>query len=310
MAVSGSTDFTLNRDGIITAGLQKLRLVGAGQSARSNDITLGASILNLLIKELQMKGVGIWLDQEVVLHLTEDAQSYTLGPSGVNCSPADDIGSTQLAAASAANDTTLTVDSITDIADSDNIGIELDDGSLEWTTVSGTPTGTTVTIATGVTSAAGIDNYVFHYTSKITRPLEILEARLRDTNNNDIPIFIHQDRDSFMSITDKTATGDCTDVYYDPQITNGVLYTWPTCDDVQKRIYMTIRRVINDFDAQANNFDGPVECLGALVDMLALKMSPYFQKEPSAQIVAESQEGLRVLKSFYGKKKDVQFSPA
>ena len=308
MAVSGSTDFTLNRDGIIIASLEKLRVVPPGQTTPPANITLGAKVLNLMVKDLQMKDIGLWLDQEAILHLAEDAQSYTLGPTGTYCSY--DAGKTQLAAASAASDTTLTVDSITGIADADAIGIELDSGALEWTTVNGTPSGTTVTITTGVTGAAAIDNYVFHYTNKITRPLEILEARLRDTADNDIPVKIHQDRDDFMSITDKTSSGDCSEIYYDPQITDGVLYTWPVCDDVQKRLVMTIRRVINDFDAQTNNFDGPVETLGALVDMLALKLSPYFQKDPSAQVAAEASEGFNTLKSFYGKKNKLSFRPA
>lgn len=61
---------------------------------------------------------------------------------------------TTLAAGAAAAATSLTVASITGMAAGDLIGILLTDGTTHWTTVSGTPTGVTVVITTGLASAA------------------------------------------------------------------------------------------------------------------------------------------------------------
>ena len=116
---SGSTDFNLNRDQIISAALRKLRVLDPNQTANANDITTGAQALNLMIKAWQMDGISMWLNQEAVLHLEEDGQWYDLGSAGDNFCTLADAGKSQLAAASAASDTTLTVDSDGDAADGD-----------------------------------------------------------------------------------------------------------------------------------------------------------------------------------------------
>lgn len=316
MAVSGSYDFTLNRDQIISAALRVLRVLGQGQTADSDHITNGSQALNLMLKSWAMDGLNLWLNQEVVLHLAEDAQTYKLGAeasTSADWADIDDAGYTQLSADSAANDTTLEVDSDDNIADGDNIGIELDDGSLEWTTVNGSPASDVVTITTGLTSAAATDNYVFHYTNKAQRPTDILEARLRDTDDNDEPIEIHRSRREFMAITDKTSTGDCMDIFYDPQITEGILYTWPVCDDVTKRIVMTIARVINDMDASANNFDLPNECLNAVKYCLAVEMAPEMGvalfSGKGADIMAKANQEYDKLKRHYANKEPIYFQP-
>jgi hypothetical protein len=313
MATSSSTDFTLNRDAIITAALRKLRVVDPNDTANANDITTGAQALNLMIKAWQMDGVSMWLNQEAVLHLEEDGQVYDLGPSGDHFCALTDAGKTQLSAASAASDTTLEVDSDGDAASADIIGIELDDGSLEWTTINGTPASDVITITTGLTSAAAIDNSVFWYTSKLTRPVEILEARLRDVDDNDAPIDIITSLENFMRITDKTSIGDVQMIHLIPTIASSLLYVWPTCDDVSKRIVMTIRRVIEDFDAAANNADLPVECLEAVIFNLAKRLMMEYgigsRSEIGADIVFNAGESFKIMKNFYRNREPVQFTP-
>jgi len=61
---------------------------------------------------------------------------------------------TTLTANSPVADTTLTVASIGTAANGDLVAIELDNGQTDWTTVSGAPSGSTITIATGLSSAA------------------------------------------------------------------------------------------------------------------------------------------------------------
>lgn len=310
MTTSGSTNWTIDRNSIITAALRKLRVVDASGTAPAADITYGAEALNMMVKSWQLEGVGLWLIQEAVLHLSYAGQSYTLGPSGNNFCAASDAVKTQLAADSAATDTTLTVDSITGITNGDYIGIELDDGTLEWTTVNGAPSGTTVTITTGVTSAASTDNYVFAYTTKLARPLEVLEARLRDVDDNDTPINIERSTDMFFQKhTDKTATGDCQDMLIVPHITNITAYTWPVADDVTDRIYMTIKRTIEDFDASTDNADMPIEGLEALVWGLALRLAPEYMGAIPQDIKAMAVYSWEALKAKYEDRNPVQFRP-
>jgi len=313
MSTSGSTNFTLNRNEIITAALRKLRVVDPNDTAGANDITTGAQALNLMIKAWQMDDVAIWLNQEVVLHLEEDGQTYDLGPTGDHCGLKSDCFKTQLASAAAASASTITVDSDDNIADGDYIGIELDDGSLEWTTVNGTPASDVVTLTTALTSAAAVDNYVFTYTNKISRPIEIIEARLRDTDNNDSPLDLIVSTDEFMRITDKTSSGDAQQLHMIPTITNSQLYVWPVCDDVTKRIVMTIRRVLEDFDSSTNNADAPVEVLEAVIWNLAARLAPEYGKSLQTGIGIDirlnATESYSIMKNMYKKRQTVQFTP-
>lgn len=278
MATSGSTNFTLNRDQIITAALRRLRKIDPALTVPAQDITDGAQVLNLILKSWQTDGVFLWLNEEVCLHLQYNTQFYALGPSGDNCALLSDSFKTQLAADAAASASTITIDDDDDITDGDYIGVQLDGGTIQWTTVNGTPAANVVTLTTALTGAAATDNWVFTYTSKISRPLKILEARVRDTDDVDTPLEIVTSRTEFLSQTDKESQGRVLQVHYNPDITDGQLYTWPVCGtgDITDRIIMSIQRVIEDFDASANNFDGPPEALNALIWALYVELAPEY----------------------------------
>lgn len=278
MATSNSTDYTLNRDQIITSALRKLRKIDPNLTVPAIDITTGSETLNLMVKSWQVDNIYLWLNEEVCLFQQYNTQFYGLGPSGDNCALLSDSFKTQLAADAATAAGTITVDSDDDIADADAIGIQLDGGTIQWTTVNGAPAADVVTLTAALTGAASEDNYVFTYTNKISRPLRILEARVRDTDDVDTPIDIVTSRTQFLSQTDKDSTGRVLEIHYNPDITNGQLYVWPVCgtSDITDRIIMSVQRVIEDFDASANNFDGPNEALAALIWNLAVWMAPEY----------------------------------
>jgi len=110
--------------------------------------------------------------------------------------------------------------------------------------------------------------------------------------------------------TDKTVTGDVTDLHVMPHITNSTLYAYPVADDVQKRIFMTIKRVIEDFDTSTDNADIPVEVLHTIIYNLAYNLSPEYRESPPAQVVAEAEKSYRMLKKFFRNDMNVQFVPA
>jgi len=312
-STSGSTNYALTRNEIITAALRKLRVVDPNDAANANDVTTGAQALNLMIKAWQIDGIGVWLNQEVVLHLEKNAQDYDLGPSGDYCCLKSDATRTQLATAASANDGTLTVDSDDSIADGDYIGIELDSGALEWTTVNGTPAANVVTLSASLSGAAAVDNYIFSLTNLISRPAEIVEARIRDTDNNDEPLEIITSLSEFMAITDKTASGDAEKLHMVPTITNSKLYVWPVADNVQKRIVMTIKRKIEDFDAADDYSDMDVSVFECLIWNLAKRLMPEYGisrlTAQGAEIVTQADEMYMKVKDFYKERTRVQFTP-
>ena len=278
MATSGSTDFTLNRDQIITSALRKLRKVDPNLTTPAIDITSGTETLNMMIKSWQIDKLFLWLNEEVCLFQQYNTQFYAVGPSGDNCGLLVDSFKTQIATAAASAASTITVDDDDDMTDGDYIGIELDGGTIQWTTINGTPASNVVTLTAALTGAVAVDRWVFTYTTKISRPLQITEARVRDTDDVDSPLTIVKSRTQFLAQTDKTSKGRVLEIHYNPDITNGQLYVWPVCGtgDITDRIIMSVQRVIEDFDASANNFDGPPEALAALVWNLAVWLAPEY----------------------------------
>ena len=266
MTTSNSVDFSVTRDNLITLAYQHVGVVGDGETASADQITEGALLLNMLVKARQADGMPLWaLKRGFILPLT-GVSSMTMGSSHAVTT----YVTTTLTADSAATDTTLTVTSITGISTAHVIGIELDDGTVDWTTVNGAPSGTTVTITTGVTTAASSGNRIYTYatTNRVTRPLKILHANIL-TPADDLgqPIRVIT-RDEYFSLNNRTlATGPNT-LFYDPQLT-GVVYFWPRFTTGTEIIEFTYHRPFEDFDATGDTPDFPQHWYMALMTELA-----------------------------------------
>lgn len=269
MATSGSYDFNLDRDGIITEAYSLTGSVAIGETPTAAEITDGGKSLNIMLKGWQAKGYGLWLNQEITVFPGYAEKSVSLGPTGNHASAT--IVKTEMKVAGVATNLTINVDSITGMTSGDYIGIELDAGTLQWTTINGVPSGNTVTLMAALTGAAAIDNHVYTYTTKTQRPLSVIEARLITSDEIEIPIEVIS-RDIYMLLSNKDTTGLINQAYYDPQLTNGKLYVWPTSSDVKNRIEMTIKKPIMDFDASADDGEFPQEWFEAITTNLAIRI--------------------------------------
>lgn len=307
MAVSGSYNFTANRDEIIKGALRLNNAIASGETPTAAEIVDCAEALNMMIKHWQAEGIGLWLIQEITLLLEYEAYSYALGPSGDHASLT--VVKTELAAAGAAAAGTITVDSDTGISNADAIGIELDDKTLQWTTVNGGPAADVITLTVALTGAAAVDNHVYAYTTKIQRPLEVIEARRVDSEGNDTPIGPPISRDEYMSLTNKTQIGIENQVYYDPQTTNGVLKVWQASGDVQRMLRMSVKYPVQDFDTAADNADFPVEWLRTLKFNLAVEIAPEFGKEPSSTVKRIADETKEQVQGFDREQTSIFFQP-
>ena len=152
MATSGSIDLAADRDAIINEALELLGVLGEGESPTAAQLTSCATTLNFMVKAWQADVKNLHVMQKIFVFQDGSSTTYTL--DGSTSRATTNLTVTTLTAAGAATDTTITVDSIVGISASDQIGIELDDGTRQWTTVSGAPSGSTVTLAAGLTSAA------------------------------------------------------------------------------------------------------------------------------------------------------------
>jgi hypothetical protein len=281
MTTSGSYNFSVTRDELIKASLRLIGVIASGETPTADEIADSSQALNIMLKGWQAMDYGLWLNKEGTLYLEYQEDAYSIGPSGDNFSLS--TVETEVATAAASGALTLTVDSATGISNGDYIGIELDDGTLQWTTVNGAPVGNVITLTAALTDDVAVDNVVFAYTTKGQRPLDIIEARRRDHAGVDVPLHVGSRRE-YMDLSNKTTDGSLTQVFYDPQLTNGVFYTWPRCSDVQERIKMTVKYPIQDMDSLSNDFDIPQEWFRPVKYNLAIELAPEFGVEPSQAV--------------------------
>lgn len=306
MPSSGSANFTINRDDIIMEAMEICGVIAAGETIQAVDLQSAARKLNMMIKAWMAHGLHLWAMEEATLFLGLGTQSYSLGPTGAHCT--NNYVQTTLSADAANGATSLTLAATTGLTAADNIGIVLDSGAIHWTTVStvGPPT----TIATGLAGAAASGAVVFAYTTKINRPQRIVSAYRRSIATQDTPIELIG-RDEYAELSNKATRGKCVEAFYDPQLTLGVLYTWPTADLATDVIRFWYERAIEDFDASVDNPDFPIEWGEALAYGLADRLAPAYRLPlADRQIInAEAKVKLAQAVEFDRETASVSFAP-
>lgn len=309
MATSGSSDYTITRNDIFDAALAMVNVVEFSETPSSDDYDACSIMLNLMVKAWMAKGAKLWAMKQATLFLSEGTASYSLGASGTHCTHT--YVQTTLSTDEALGSTSLSLTSTTGMSASDNIGIVLDDGTIHWTTISGAP-GAPTTIATGLASAASSGNVVFTYTSKINRPQRIdSEAMYRHTSaGQDTPVKLVS-RAEYSQLANKTTEGKIVQAYYDPQLGNGTLYVWPTPDDATDVLRFWYERLLEDFDAAANNPDFPIEWGEALIYGLADRLCAVYQVplQQRQWIKAEAKEKLDEAMAYDSEPVSVFFQP-
>lgn len=271
MPSSGSVDFSVSRNDIILAALQGLGVAAAGDTSSSSSFTTNstmmAMLLNMLVKNWSgnadyAPGVKMWSRKTAYLFLQKDQSVYALGPTVSATTSTDKWASsyvtTTIGTSEAAGQTVLTMTDGSIFASGNRIGIELDTGYLQWTTVSGSPSGNDVTIAVALTSAASAGNRVFGYatTAQGRRPLEIYDGciNLRDTNGNDRLIEVIN-RERYEAISNKNNDATPTQAHYSATLTDGTLYLDSEPVDVTDVLRIVYISPIEDFDAAADTPD-------------------------------------------------------
>jgi hypothetical protein len=246
----------------------------------------GADVLNDMIMEWQTDGVGLWLKADATLYMQYGQATYNIGPSGDHCTLS--AVETTLGADAAAGASAITVGSITGITDGDYIGVELDSGYFQFTTVNGVPSGTTVTLTAVLTGAASSGAFVFAYTTKVSRPVEVDDFRYVQDDDTEIQID-RRSRNEYLSVSDKTDVGTPNFVYYQPTLTNGKLYVWQPPDDVELRLRFTVMQPIEVFTARADSPCFPQEWYNTLSYNLADYLGPAYMKniDPRQYLVVQ-----------------------
>lgn len=272
MTTSGSVDFSVSRDNLIEDALRTAGIIGVDDSASSTQLTWAARLLNMMVKAWQPLGIALWARKTGWILPQTDVNEIDLGPSGDHATLS--YTQTQIATAGTSGDSTIEVDSITGISSGYYIGIEQDDGTMQWTTVNGAPSGTTVTLTAALTGDVDVDGYVWVYQTKIVRPLRITEAYVRnETGKTEILIDVLA-KQEYELLGAKEVDGVPNIIAYDPLLTDGKAYIYPRIQDGETLIKIVFQRPFEDFDAAGDTPDFPQEWYLALMLNLSVLLAP------------------------------------
>ena len=311
MTTSASVNFTINRDEIIRTALEDIGFCAFGDGIDPNIVESAARKLNLMVKAWMAKGAHLWAMSQATLFLVPRTASYSLGPAGANCS--NSYEQTTLSVGAAASATTLSLTATTGMSAGDNIGILLDSGTIQWTTISGAP-GSPTTIANALTGVASAGAVVFAYTTRINRPqrIDTEGAYWRSAALNDTPIRMIS-RDEYAQLSNKTSYGKIVQAVYDPQLGAGTLSVWPTPDLASDVLRFWYERPLEDFDAAGDTPDFPIEWGLPLTSNLAdlLVDNPRFQVDPltRARIKQRAVESLDIAMGYDRENTSILFQP-
>ena len=104
------------------------------------------------------------------------------------------------------------------------------------------------------------------------RPLRLMDAYLRDSTGNDVGLTITS-RYDYDTLGQKSSAGTPNQLFYDPQLSNGIVTLYNVPVDSSHTMHAVIQRPFQDFNAGADNPDFPPEALQMLKWGLADEIS-------------------------------------
>lgn len=173
-----------------------------------------------------------------------------------------------------------------------------------WTieTASITLTASTASYTLGPSGTAGLTE----------RPLKVVEVYITDSDNDDTwlqPLT----RQEYIRIVNKDQTGEPTQWYYDPQLSNGTLSVWPAPDSTSAAYTLKVvyQSPIEDMDSSTDDFDFPSEWYEAIKYGLGVRLAPVYGLPYNDRLMLkrEFDEILDLAKSWDTEQESVFFTP-
>ncbi len=300
MGLSGSFDYTALASDIITSACEDIQVIQNGETIDNNDQTTALRELNYMVKQWMGKpgfapGLKRWSRKTAYLFLALNKNIYSLGTtanSGDKCCVANYTQGTLTAAATGGAGTIAvsvmnaspTYTTVTAPANTDYIGIVLDSGDIQWTTVSGSPSlPGNITLGANLTSAASSGNYVFSFavTNQANLPLDVLTCKRRDPTASpaiDFDMDRMMDIYEYESIPNKNITSTPVSYWYQMGLSVGSLYLNCEPATITNVLRMTLLYPLDDVDIVSNTMAFPQQWYGALGKGLGKRLAPKFGK--------------------------------
>ena len=303
--------FNLNKTAIITRALQTINAIDLNSTVGPDEYAYASDILNLMIKKWEAQGMNLWKRRLGYLFTSYNTRNYELGTSGTNATLS--YVSTTISADEASGQTTLSITSSSGMTIGDYIGIELDDGTRQWTTIASIPDGTSVNVNNALTDEASAENTVITYTTKITRPLRILRSTVLSLDNDSETTMGDLSYDEYFNMPIKTTLGSPNNFYYDKLLSGsspytGTLYLFPTPNNVNDIIVCTYQESLSDMTNTTDYSDFPQEWGYALIFNLACELAYHYGKFAELQqIQPKADMELAIVQNFDSDDSPIRF---
>lgn len=289
MSTSGSYSFNLNEMQIITRAFQLIGVYNTNDTIDQDDFTYATDTLNMMLKSWEIEGIKVWKRRQATLFPTINQNNYQLG----SVTGADNVTTsyvnTTVSVSVALGASSITVTSASGFVIGMFIGLELDDNSRQWGTISNI-VGNVITLSFTTTTTSAVLNTVVAYTAKINRPLRVLRATLCDLKNNksEVPL-MDISFDKYFNIPLKSMTGRPNNFYYDKQINGGITYTgtlylFPQPFQSSTVLNFTYYDGIQDMLHSTDTTDFPQEWLYPVVVNLATELAYPYGKLTELQV--------------------------
>lgn len=290
--------FNLTATQAIDMAFKMLNIVPNNETSQYSDYTFALNMMNLMFKDWSLKdGIKLWKRRQGSVFLSYNQNSYELGSVSGSDNCSNSYVSTTLSTGSSQTALTVTLTSVSGMSVNDNIGIELDDLSRQWTTISAINTTTkVVTLNAALTNSASSGNTLITYTNKINRPLEILRGTLLDLSTGVENPFEILTFDQYFNLPIKTNNSRPINAYYDQLLNNslpytGTLHVYGNPDSSKYIINFTYKDTIQDVVNASDILDFPQEWQLTIIQGLALKLSKFgYGKLIEAQAIEQEVE--------------------
>lgn len=272
---------------VIARALRIVKATGPQEIPSLGQVNNAFVSLNGMVQEWQASGIHVWCEQEGIMFPEVNQVLYRVGGNTTDHFALwDTLAQTALGADGTAGASTITVTSDAGIEAGYILGIVMSASTMFWTTVSGTPVGDVVTLATVLPADVAEGAVVFAYPTAMGRPLRVYGGRRYIYLSRIENPMIQMARLDYMDLPNKYNQGTITQFFFDPQLgtnTNNPVAqvnVWPAPSDTSAGMRFTSQRPLQVFEDLTSAQDFPAEWTNALVYNLARELAPEYDLPP------------------------------
>lgn len=131
------------------------------------------------------------------------------------------------------------------------------------------------------------------------RPNAIVDAYVRDTNNNDYKIYVTTNSEDYSDIVSKTVTSTIpTILYYNTGVPLGTIRLWPELSDSSYRLVLWTWTILSNYDTVNDSVVVPPGYERAIISNLAISLCARYGKTPMQTLVQEATMSKAQLKRY------------